>query len=86
MQAFQVFLTVSDGPLAECAKARATLAEIDAVLPDDLETLRFYRGSPAQFAATVMSRGTLLGTYCGAEVRSFGRDIYDTIRDSEARK
>lgn len=68
------------------ARARAALAVMDAALPDELETLRFYRGSPAQFAATVMSQGTLLGTYCGAEVNTHSKHLYEAIRDAEASK
>ena len=63
-------------------RARAALAMIEAAVPTELSSLRFYKGSPEQYAAIVMSEGELLGTYCDFEVSARSRCLYDAVRGS----
>jgi hypothetical protein len=65
---------------AAAAQARR---EQEVIEQDDrrvFDTLRFYRGSPLQFVALLLSQGTLEGTYCDAEFKACGKDAYDQVR------
>jgi hypothetical protein len=57
--------------------------EQEVIEQDDrrvFDTLRFFRGSPLQFVALLLSQGTLEGTYCDAEFKACGKDVYEQVR------